>query len=130
MVATWPRVLDPVPVSPRGPFCTPPENPQTQAGCGCPCLVFPFPAVLGEPMFFRPFPALAVPECPVFIPRACLQGPSRFRTAVHTSSVWDLLLQGAQAQGVVSQVSVGTAKLELVTCGQREEVLSSAGRRQ
>lgn len=54
------------------------------------------------------------------------RGPSRFQTGVHTISVWHVLPQGAQ--GVVSKVSVGAAKLELVTCRQWEEVLSSAER--
>lgn len=53
--------------------------------------------------------------------------PSRFQTGVCTISVWHLLPQGAP--GVVSKVSVGAAKLELVTCVQWEEVPSSVGRR-
>lgn len=34
-MSTWPRVVDPIPVSSRGPFFTPPENPQPQGIVTC-----------------------------------------------------------------------------------------------
>lgn len=55
-------------------------------------------------------------------------GPSRIQTKVHTISVGHLLPQGAP--GIVSKVSIGATKLEIITHRQQQVVLSIPGRRQ